>query len=148
MKNRFVIYIILGIFCLSFNIYEGVAQNIDTKTKLLIRQADLMASKGNLDSAKSIYKELIASDSLSKYGNYGMGQILLKEKHMKESIKYFSHIADNPHLTKMERNNLMHNMGNAMYLQKKYEDAIKYFENALISNHNDDGSRYNLVMAH
>lgn len=123
-------------------------KDLPTKDKITINKAAEFSKNNKINEAKSIYSSMdTINRELNIYSKYGLATEFLKEKNTEQAITYLEAIKNTENLAPAKRHDIYHNLGNALYQKKEYQKAIEAFEEALISDPNDDESRYNLVMA-
>lgn len=140
-------YFLLSILLLLVSQIDQVLAQ-DTSTKRLLRSAAAAYYQKDYPKAEERYSELLRSDSISFYANYGMGSTLYQQGKYADALRYYQMALEQSEL--LEPSQLataLHNMGNIAMRSKQYDTAIELYQKALINTPSDDDTRYNLVLA-
>ncbi|MXV15730.1 tetratricopeptide repeat protein [Hufsiella ginkgonis] len=120
---------------------------------LLFAQEKAHIKKGNdlykqqdFAGAEANYRKSIAKKSQTLEGNFNLGDALYKQKKFAEAAEQFNKIAGASN-AKPVLGKAYHNMGNALLEANKLEESIAAYKKSLISDPNDDQTRYNLAYA-
>lgn len=139
MKSSVLIFLLLFSSSMSF------AQDEDAwRDSLLV--ARKAYEKKNYSEALKYYEsaQKIAPDDIDLSDE--MAQSAYKARDFERAEKIYQQ-GSSTKMSKRERGDAMHNMGNAQMRQENYEGAIESYKEALRNNPNDEETRYNLSKA-
>lgn len=112
-----------------------------------VRRAGKLYKKGNYAAASAEYRRAILKDSLYAKANFGLANSAYQEGHYDQAKSYLERLAGNEQLPQRQQADVLHNLGNVAMKQKDYRAAVEAYEEALIRNPQNEGTRYNLVLA-
>ena len=97
-------------------------------------------------AAEKEYRKAISEKPSNTTGTYNLGNAYYKSGLYSEAIQRHLETA-NLAITKTEKHQAFHNLGNALMQQKQCKEAVEAFKNALRNDPTDEETRYNLVLA-
>ncbi|WP_299319393.1 tetratricopeptide repeat protein [uncultured Porphyromonas sp.] len=112
-----------------------------------VRRAGKLYKKGNYAAASAEYRRAILKDSLYAKASFGLANSAYQEGHYDQAKSYLERLAANEQLPQRQQADVLHNLGNVAMKQKDYRAAVEAYEEALIRNPQNEGTRYNLVLA-
>lgn len=112
-----------------------------------VRRAGKLYKKGNYAAASAEYRRALLKDSLYAKANFGLANSAYQEGHYDQAKSYLERLAGNEQLPQRQQADVLHNLGNVAMKQKDYRAAVEAYEEALIRNPQNEGTRYNLVLA-
>lgn len=119
---------------------------------LFAQDANTFVYKGNqlynekdYKGAETDYRKSVEKNSLMQ-GNFNLGDALYKQKKFDDAAQQFTGIASSS-ADPAVKAGAFHNLGNSMLQNKKYQESIDAYEKSLLSNPNDNQTRYNLAYA-
>lgn len=112
-----------------------------------VRRAGKLYKKGNYAAASAEYRRAILKDSLYAKASFGLANSAYQEGHYDQAKSYLERLAGNEQLPQRQQADVLHNLGNVAMKQKDYRAAVEAYEEALIRNPQNEGTRYNLVLA-
>jgi probable aerotolerance-related exported protein batC len=112
-----------------------------------VRRAGKLYKKGNYAAASAEYRRAILKDSLYAKASFGLANSVYQEGHYDQAKSYLECLAGNEQLPQRQQADVLHNLGNVAMKQKDYRAAVEAYEEALIRNPQNEGTRYNLVLA-
>ena len=135
---------LIYILCLSALAYgSSSAQWIKSD----VRRAGKLYKKGNYAAASAEYRRAMLKDSLYAKASFGLANSAYQEGHYDQAKSYLERLAGNEQLPQRQQADVLHNLGNVAMKQKDYRAAVEAYEEALIRNPQNEGTRYNLVLA-
>lgn len=135
---------LIYILCLSALAYgSSSAQWIKSD----VRRAGKLYKKGNYAAASAEYRRAMLKDSLYAKASFGLANSAYQEGHYDQAKSYLERLAGNEQLPQRQQADVLHNLGNVAMKQKDYHAAVEAYEEALIRNPQNEGTRYNLVLA-
>ena len=135
---------LIYILCLTAFAYgSSSAQWIESD----VRRAGKLYKKGNYAAASAEYRRALLKDSLYAKANFGLANSAYQEGHYDQAKSYLERLAGNEQLPQRQQADVLHNLGNVAMKQKDYRAAVEAYEEALIRNPQNEGTRYNLVLA-
>ena len=112
-----------------------------------VRRAGKLYKKGNYAAASAEYRRAMLKDSLYAKASFGLANSAYQEGHYDQAKSYLERLAGNEQLPQRQQADVLHNLGNVAMKQKDYRAAVEAYEEALIRNPQNEGTRYNLVLA-
>ncbi len=112
-----------------------------------VRRAGKLYKKGNYAAASAEYRRAMLKDSLYAKASFGLANSAYQERHYDQAKSYLERLARNEQLPQRQQADVLHNLGNVAMKQKDYRAAVEAYEEALIRNPQNEGTRYNLVLA-
>ena len=112
-----------------------------------VRRAGKLYKKGNYAAASAEYRRAMLKDSLYAKASFGLANSVYQEGHYDQAKSYLERLAGNEQLPQRQQADVLHNLGNVAMKQKDYRAAVEAYEEALIRNPQNEGTRYNLVLA-
>ena len=112
-----------------------------------VRRAGKLYKKGNYAAASAEYRRALLKDSLYAKANFGLANSAYQEGHYDQAKSYLERLAGTAQLPQRHQADVLHNLGNVAMKQKNYRAAVEAYEEALIRNPQNEGTRYNLVLA-
>lgn len=112
-----------------------------------VRRAGKLYKKGNYAAASAEYRRAMLKDSLYAKASFGLANSAYQEGHYDQAKSYLERLAGNEQLPQHQQADVLHNLGNVAMKQKDYRAAVEAYEEALIRNPQNEGTRYNLVLA-
>lgn len=112
-----------------------------------VRRAGKLYKKGNYAAASAEYRRAMLKDSLYAKASFGLANSAYQEGHYDQAKSYLERLAGNEQLPQRQQADVLHNLGNVAMKQKDYHAAVEAYEEALIRNPQNEGTRYNLVLA-
>lgn len=112
-----------------------------------VRRAGKLYKKGNYAAASAEYRRAMLKDSLYAKANFGLANSAYQEGHYDQAKSYLERLTGNEQLPQRQQADVLHNLGNVAMKQKDYRAAVEAYEEALIRNPQNEGTRYNLVLA-
>ena len=97
-------------------------------------------------AGEASYRKAISIEEKKATGNYNLGNAYYQSNKNDEALSRFAKAATIA-VTKPERHQAFHNLGNSLMNKKDYTGAVEAYKNALRNNPTDDESRYNLALA-
>ncbi len=139
MKNVLLIFLLLLSSSMSF----GQDEDVWRDSLKIARKA---YENKNYAEALKYYEstQKIAPDDIDLSDE--MAQSAYKARDFERAEKIYQQ-GSSTKMSKRERGNAMHNMGNSQMRQENYEGAIESYKEALRNNPNDEETRYNLSKA-
>ena len=140
---------ITGIFVLCgicFGFAQEKPEELQKQSNEFIAEAQEELSENNFAAAEASYRKAIAKDPNNMNAKYNMGNLYYaKEKSLnaEQRLKEAAEIA----VSKSEKHQIFHNLGNSYMQQKNYSEAVSAFKNALRNDPTDEETRYNLALA-
>lgn len=135
---------LIYILCLSALAYgSSSAQWIKSD----VRRAGKLYKKGNYAAASAEYRRAMLKDSLYAKASFGLANSAYQEGHYDQAKSYLERLAGTEQLPQRQQADVLHNLGNVAMKQKDYRAAVEAYEEALIRNPQNEGTRYNLVLA-
>ena len=112
-----------------------------------VRRAGKLYKKGNYAAASAEYRRAMLKDSLYAKASFGLANSAYQEGHYDQAKSYLERLAGNEQLPQRQQADVLHNLGNVAMKQKDYRAAVEAYEESLIRNPQNEGTRYNLVLA-
>ena len=112
-----------------------------------VRRAGKLYKKGNYAAASAEYRRALLKDSLYAKANFGLANSAYQEGHYDQAKSYLERLAGTAQLPQRHQADVLHNLGNVAMKKKDYRAAIEAYEESLIRNPQNEGTRYNLVLA-
>ena len=112
-----------------------------------VRRAGKLYKKGDYAAASAEYRRALLKDSLYAKANFGLANSAYQEGHYDQAKSYLERLAGTAQLPQRHQADVLHNLGNVAMKQKDYRAAVEAYEEALIRNPQNEGTRYNLVLA-
>lgn len=112
-----------------------------------VRRAGKLYKKGNYAAASAEYRRAMLKDSLYAKASFGLANSAYQEGHYDQAKSYLERLAGTEQLPQRQQADVLHNLGNVAMKQKDYRAAVEAYEEALIRNPQNEGTRYNLVLA-
>ena len=112
-----------------------------------VRRAGKLYKKRNYAAASAEYRRAMLKDSLYAKASFGLANSAYQEGHYDQAKSYLERLAGNEQLPQRQQADVLHNLGNVAMKQKDYRAAVEAYEEALIRNPQNEGTRYNLVLA-
>lgn len=112
-----------------------------------VRRAGKLYKKGNYAAASAEYRRALLKDSLYAKANFGLANSAYQEGHYDQAKSYLERLAGTAQLPQRNQADVLHNLGNVAMKQKDYRAAVEAYEESLIRNPQNEGTRYNLVLA-
>jgi len=134
-----IVLILLVVFCSSL---AGFSQS----TRSLINDGNANYKKDKFADAEISYRKSLEKDKSQPYGNYNLGNALLKQQKTDEALQQYQDAISKAKDDDV-KSNAYYNMGNAFVESKKYPEAITSYKNALKLNPDDNDAKYNLSYA-
>jgi len=136
---------VLLIFLFAFTSSMTFGQDEDAWRDSLIMARKAYENKNYAEALKRYEStQKIAPDDIDLSDE--MGQSAYKARDFERAEKIYQQ-GSSTKMSKRERADAMHNMGNAQMRQENYEGAIESYKEALRINPNDEETRYNLSKA-
>ena len=96
-KKKFIcslaICFLTAVFTLSATANNNLRQSVTSETKQLIRQAEKLTRKGELDKAEKILREIVERDPQNSKAKLGLSHVLLKQRRILEAYDLSFEIA-------------------------------------------------------
>ncbi len=99
------------------------------------------------DQAEISYLKALSQDSNYQKARYNLGNTKYKQGNYDQALENYSNLASRTDLSKEEKADLFHNMGNAWMQKQEYRKAIDSYIEALKNQPGKTDSRYNLAYA-
>ena len=116
-----------------------------SSTKLL-RNGNKLYEQGKYNEAEKKYRRSLELDNKSVKGKFNLGDAVYKQKNFNESAKIFNDLSGSK-LSKSEKAQVYHNLGNSFLEAKEFEKSIAAYKNSLVLNPSDKDTKYNLEYA-
>jgi len=113
----------------------------------LIRDGNKLYESKKFSDAEIAYRKSLEKNKESFAGNYDLGNAFYKQQKFDEAQSQFQKSLQGKDLSKEEKSNIYHNLGNTLLEAKKYPESIEAYKNALRVNPKDNDTRYNLAYA-
>ncbi len=123
-----------------------VAQELIAEGSDLIADASGEVTFENFAKAESKLRKAISLKPESVPAKYNAGNNYYRSEKYIESTSRLAAAADVA-VTKKEKHQAFHNLGNALFQQKQFEGAVEAYKNALRNDPTDEETRYNLQLA-
>jgi len=101
---------------------------------------------GNYNAAEILFRRGLEADSTDIRGRYNLANALYKQGEYEKSAEMYNQLLHDRRLSKSQKSNVFHNLGNASVRTENFEDAINAYKEALKLKPHDD-TRYNLAYA-
>jgi len=140
----------IGLLLLATSLQAQSIQEDDKKlkkeTNKILRTAAEELAENDFASAEANYRKAVSKNETSATARYNMANMYYgKEKPAQATSRYKQ--AAKVAVTKEDKHDVFHNLGNSLMDQKKYQEAIEAYKNALRNNPTDEETRYNLALA-
>jgi len=137
MKTTLIIAILLGFSLVSF------AQQSPLNN---FRDGNRQFRDGNFNNAEILFRRGLEADSTDIRGRFNLANTLYRQGEFEQSAEMFENLLSDRRLSKKQRANVYHNLGNSHVRTENFEDGVKAYKESLKLNPNDD-TRYNLAYA-
>lgn len=139
MRSKLIYILCLTVFAYGSSSAQWIKSDV--------RRAGKLYKKGNYAAASAEYRRAILKDSLYAKANFGLANSAYQEGHYDQAKSYLERLAGTEQLPQRQQADILHNLGNVAMKQKDYRAAVEAYEEALIRNPQNEGTRYNLVLA-
>lgn len=139
MKSAFLIFLLLFSSSMSFGQDEDAWRDSLKVARKAYESKDYSEALKHYESAQKI-----APDDIDFSDE--MAQSAYKARDFERAEKIYQQ-GSSTKMSKRDRGDAMHNMGNSQMRQENYEGAIESYKEALRNNPNDEETRYNLSKA-
>jgi len=113
-----------------------------------IRKGNKDFKKSQFGNAEVAYRKAINENPDSYAAAYNWADALYKQEKYKEAGVLFDSLSvTSTNLTKKQKAELFHNLGNSLLKSEDFQKSIKAYKNALRNNPVDQDTRYNLAYA-
>lgn len=121
-----------------------------------VRQGNRQYSKEKYDEAETRYRKALSYDSTYYKSQYNLGNAMYRQKNYSEAAGYYEKALQNTNLSKSQRAQAYHNMGNS-HLQaglqdtqngmQQFQKAVNSYQEALKLDPKNNDTRYNYSYA-
>ncbi|MBQ4376419.1 MAG: tetratricopeptide repeat protein [Bacteroidales bacterium] len=147
MKRIIVLLFLMGTLSLA-------AQTADVRRE--VRKGNRAYKKDKFDEAQTSYQRALTLDSTYYKALYNQGNALYRQKNFDDAARHYGKVLSNPQLTKEQRRQALHNLGNS-HLQaglkdrangmQHFQQAVDSYKQALLIDPKNEDTRYNLAYA-
>ncbi|MDR0437260.1 MAG: tetratricopeptide repeat protein [Bacteroidales bacterium] len=110
------------------------------------REGNRQFQDGNYNAAEILYRRGLEADSNDVRGRYNLANALYKQGEYEKSAEIYNQLLNDKRLSKKQKANVFHNLGNTSLRTENYQDAVNAYKEAMKLNPHDD-TRYNLAYA-
>ena len=136
MKNVLHIAILLSFSAVS------IAQN-PLKN---FRDGNRQFRDGQYNAAEILFRRGLEADETDIRGRFNLANTLYRQGEFEQSAEMYEQLLHDKRLSKRQRANAYHNLGNSFVRTENFEDGVKAYKESMKLNPNDD-TRYNLAYA-
>ncbi|MDR1951826.1 MAG: tetratricopeptide repeat protein [Bacteroidales bacterium] len=111
------------------------------------REGNRFFQDGNFNAAEILYRKGLEADSNDIRGRYNLANTLYKQSEYDKSAEMYNQLLGSKNLSKNQKANAYHNLGNSFVQKEDYENGIKAYKESLKLNPNDNDTKYNLAYA-
>lgn len=141
LVNLFAIGIIITVILINFS-----GKAFSQSATNLLRSGNKLYEQEKFNEAEKNYRRSLEKDNKSVKGKFNLGDAVYKQKNFNESAKIFNDLTGSK-LSKSEKAQVYHNLGNSLLEAKEYEKSIAAYKNSLVLNPSDKDTKYNLEYA-
>ncbi len=143
-------YILSVVFLISSLTYaqdKAKEEQLKLETaKSYIFEGNELVDADNFVSAEKEYRKAISKAPSVVAGSYNLGNSYYDKGNYDEALYRHTQAAEQA-VTKAEKHNAFHNIGNILMKEDLCKEAVEAYKNALRNDPSDDETRYNLAIA-